>query len=333
MLQPAPAMTPLLSNTQRYLSALLPGQVSAASAWQTPSLPYFLLNAFELAQLQVHGHPVVLAESKGVTSQQTLHKMLSRLRGVVGCRVLYVTSRLSAHQRRRFLDERVEFVVPNSQLFAPSLALNLTESASPSSPHAELLVLGHATQAMLLRLLLSGDRSMPTRSLARELGYSPMTASRANRELESARLATNEKVGSVSVLTLTDSHRAVWERAQPLMRTPVAKRLHAVGPTGGLRIAGETALAENTLLVHPSETVYAIGQNDWRLIESEFTISPEADADTFELQVWNYRPLPWGETLCVDPLSLLLSLRDEVDERVQISLEELERDTWERLKG
>jgi hypothetical protein len=35
----------------------------------------------------------------------------------------------------------------------------------------------------------------------------------------------------------------------------------------------------------------------------------------------------------VDPLSLILSLRDEVDERVQISLEELERNTWERLRG
>lgn len=326
-------MIPLLSNTHRYLSALLPGQVSAASAWKAPSLPYFLLNAFELAQLQVNGHPVILAASKDVTSQQTLHKMLLRLRGVAGCRVLYVTSRLSAHQRRRFLDERIEFVVPDSQLFAPSLALNLAENASPSSPHAELLMLGHATQAMLLRLLLSGERSMPTRSLAQELGYSPMTASRANRELESARLATIKKVGSVSVLSLEDSHRAVWERAQPLVRTPVAKRLHAVGPTAGLRIAGETALAEHTLLVHPSETVFAIGQNDWRLIESEFTISPEADADTFELQVWNYRPLPWGDTLSVDPLSLLLSLRDEVDERVQITLEELERNTWERLKG
>jgi hypothetical protein len=117
------------------------------------------------------------------------------------------------------------------------------------------------------------------------------------------------------------------------MRTPITKQLHVVGPTAPLKFAGETALAELTLLVHPSETVYAIGQNDWRSIVHEFTISPEAEADTVELQVWNYRPLPWGNGPCVDPLSLILSLRDESDERVRISLEELESNTWERSRG
>ena len=331
-LHPGAKMHTSLLSTHLYLSELLPGEVSEVLPWKHPALPYFLLDAFDLAQLHVHGHPVILAASREVTPQQTLRKMLARLRGIAGCRVLYVAPHLSTYERSRLLGERVEFVVPGRQLFAPSLALSLAEGVSASAPPSEVLVLAHATQAMLISLLLSGEASTSTRTLARQLGYSPMTASRANRELEAAGLVTIERAGSASVLTLTDTHQSTWERAKPLMRTPVAKRLHAVGPTSLLRTAGETALAELTLLVHPSESVYAIGQNDWREIEAEFTIIPEADAGTFKLQVWSYRPLPWGDAPSVDPLSLILSLRGEVDERVQISLEELENSTWERLK-
>lgn len=332
MLHRDTAMPTSLLSTHRYLSELLPGQVSDVSPWEHPTLPYFLLDAFDLAQLHVHGHPVILAAGKEATPQNTLHKMLARLQAIAGCRVLYVAPQLSSYQRSRLLGDRVEFVVPGRQLFAPSLALSLAEGVSASAPPSEVLVLAHATQAMLISLLLSGGVSTSTRALARKLGYSPMTASRANRELEAAGLVTIERTGSASVLTLTDTHQSTWERAKPLMRTPVAKQLHAAGPATLFRTAGETALAELTLLVHPSETVYAIGQNDWREIEAEFTIFPEADAGTFKLQVWSYRPLPWGDAPSVDPLSLILSLRDEVDERVQISLEELENNTWERLK-
>ena len=329
-------MSPLIDGTQRYLADLLPGAVSAVRAWDSSTLPFFLRDTFELGQLRVHGHEVILAAAKAPQSQQTLHRLLSRLRDVAQTRVMYVVGHLTPYERKRLLSERVEFVVPDSQLHAPSLALVLRERPTTSAPHPEVLSLGPATQAVLLPLLHNDGGDLTTRAIARKLGYSPMTASRANRELEAAGLVRVHKMGSRSTLALAGWRSEVWAQAKPLMRSPVTKELHVAGPvpghTGLLKLAGETALAELTLLSAPAEPVFAIGANDWRAYGSEFDLREQAESDTFKLQVWSYHPSLWEDRTTVDPLSLTLSLQDVFDDRVQIALDELESNTWQGSK-
>lgn len=326
----------LIDDAQRYLADLLPGDVSDVGIWEARALPYLLQDAFELGELDVHGHKVILATARTPQPQQTLQRLLFRLRDATQQRVLYVAPHLTTYERRRLLAERVEFVVPNSQLYAPSLALDLRERPATSAPLPEVLCLGPATQAVLLTLLLLESDSMATLAIARKLGYSPMTASRANRELEAAGLAHVSKAGSHSMLSLVGSPSHVWARAKPLMRSPVAKELHvaAIPPVhaGLLKLAGETALAELTLLAAPEELVLAIGANDWRAHGSAFEVREQADADTVKLQVWSYHPWLWQNGDTVDPLSLTLSLQHVFDDRVQIALDELERITWQRSK-
>ncbi|WP_282295449.1 winged helix-turn-helix transcriptional regulator [Stenotrophomonas sp. PS02289] len=326
-------MSLLIDGAQRYLADLLPGDVSDVRALKLPTLPYFLQDAFELGQLRVHGHEVVLAAAKTAQSQQTLHRMLSRLRDAAQSRVLYVAGHLTSYERKRLLSERVEFVVPDSQLHAPSLALDLRERPTTSAPRSEVLSLGPATQAVLLTLLLNDGGDMTTRAIARKLGYSPMTASRANRELEAAGLVRVYKQGSSSMLALAGSRSEMWAHAKPLMRSPVTKELHLAGPVPertGLKLAGESALAELTLLSPPAEPVFAIGPSDWRTYGSEFNLREQAESDTFKLQIWSYNPWLWENRATVDPLSLTLSLQDVFDDRVQIALDELESSAWER---
>jgi hypothetical protein len=66
--------------------------------------------------------------------------------------------------------------------------------------------------------------------------------------------------------------------------------------------------------------------------ETGFEILPEQLAGASEWQLWHYNPALAPDSEKVDPLSLTLSLQDEVDERderVQLALEELkERFPW-----
>jgi hypothetical protein len=314
----------LLLNARGYLAELLPGDVSSIEHWKSTPLPYFLLDSFDLAQLRVHRHQVILAASKAAISQQILHRMLRRISGIADCRVLYVAGHLSAYERKRLLAERVEFVVPGSQLFAPSLAINLRENTATSPPLSQVLVLTPATQAVLLTLLLSDKDSVQPLATARSLGYSPMTASRIIRELEAAGLAKASRIGSKSLITLAHNHFTAWQQAKPLMRSPVTKQLHVTGPTDGLTLAGESALAALTLLNDPQEAVYAIHRDLWRASKSNFTVHPFAELNTFSLQIWSYAPSLLDGGSIVDPLSLISSLEGEEDERVQIAMEELE---------
>ena len=138
------------------------------------------------------------------------------------------------------------------------------------------------------------------------------------------------------MLALVESPLNVWARARPLMRSPVTKELHIATPApehaGLLKLAGESALAELTLLVPPEERVIAIGPNDWQACRSVFDLREQADADTVKLQIWSYHPWLWENGNTVDPLSLTLSLQNVFDDRVQIALDELERFTWQRSK-
>ena len=51
---------------------------------------------------------------------------------------------------------------------------------------------------------------------------------------------------------------------------------------------------------------------------------PEAEPGALQLELWNYSPALVPDTSLVDPLSLILSLHSDGDDRVQQALAELE---------
>jgi hypothetical protein len=45
-----------------------------------------------------------------------------------------------------------------------------------------------------------------------------------------------------------------------------------------------------------------------------------------ELQLWSYQPDMVGKSTMVDPLSLWISLKEDVDPRIQMALDEMMRE-------
>lgn len=329
-------MDDLSIAAHRYLNSLLPGQVEPLRPWRGPSVPFFLSDTFTLSELSVHNQRVVLAATKDSIAPLSLRKMLERLRHIAGSRVLYVTSKMSSYERKRLLDERLEFLVPGSQFYAPTLGIDLRESFSLSAASSEVLQLGPSSQAALISILLKRSGRKAASDISTHLGNSAMTTSRAARELEAAGLIEVRKNKQRQILALNGSREDVWERARPLMRTPVMKTVYVEFPQligrEEVRLAGETALAEQTMLVPPKNAVVAIGKGDWKRVRDGFSLVPEPDIKAITMQVWAYSPAINNSPDFVDPLSLILSLQHEPDERVQIALEELESDTWKKLK-
>ena len=91
-------------------------------------------------------------------------------------------------------------------------------------------------------------------------------------------------------------------------------------------LAGESALASATLLAEPAHPVYAISAEQWKRAQQlgmRALPSPEPGACLW--QIWRYDPDISPLDGSVDPLSLMLSLRNERDERVQQALNEFEK--------
>lgn len=89
--------------------------------------------------------------------------------------------------------------------------------------------------------------------------------------------------------------------------------------------AGITALSYYSMLASPRQESLAVSLHEWKSIkiESPENYATEDDPETVNVEIWTYDPALFSVDGYVDPLSLYLSLRNHVDERIEAALEEM----------
>ena len=333
-----------LDAAARYLQGLLPDMVRELEPWSTSkarTLPHFLTSLFGLAEIDLLGNRVLLAKVLTQAEPMPPSRLIAqvhRLAEKAALRVVLVLSGVSPYIRSRLIESRVDFVVPGSQLFAPSFLMSLRErDTSPPVPLPVGEQLSHPAQAVLIAALLRPDfeeRDIPGSvqwsplDLAREAGYSRMTASRVARELVAANLVSAEREGRETSLRFLMTRRSLWEAALPRLRSPVL-RTTSIGkgglanlPADDCRAAGETGLSVLTELAAPARPVAAIPR-DYLRRHSEPEWLPAAGEGYADVQHWAYSTRLGGAGTVVDPLSLYLSLQGQGDPRLDGALRDL----------
>ena len=322
----------LVAATRKYLNEVLGIPTPQEKPWaQVSGLPYFLQDAFQFVELELLGHPVVLAITPSNQKQSLgdIRTRLDKVREQGKQPVVFVTDALASYERKRLIEQKVPFIVPGNQLYLPDLGLDLREHFRQRAPSTGA-ALSPSTQAILISALLNEPQAtdwQPAR-LATDMGYTPMTLSRAVRELKAAGLATTHKVGRSQYLHRELPPREIWEMARPLLRSPVRRTVWAVSntlPAGRQwRLAGLSALARDSMLTEPQQSVYATTFAQWReALQAGAREAPEPSDAAQALELWLYDPALVPGRTTVDPLSLTLSLQDSTDERVLQALDEL----------
>lgn len=306
-------------------------------------LPPFLRELYDLAEVALFGRTCLLliARGKEELSPTQVEKHRQMLAGRHDDPVVYVADHMSAYQRKRLIERQVPFLVPQTQMYLPFLAIDLRERFD--RPKTERARMRPATQAALIYWCYHGVSSAETPGiLGKRLGYTKMSASRVFDELESLFREHDafrvESVGRERRVRCSLGGRELWEAAEPFMRSPVTKR-HTIFRSW-LKdrekppLAGLSALAERTQLMPPQEAVYAMTarQAGWRSKREPTRLGGGAD-EPVTLEIWRYNPMlhadryeDWPTT--ADPLSVYLSLKKEdesPDERVGAALKDLVR--------
>jgi len=294
-------------------------------------LPYFLQNAFDVRELKLLDQQVLLAIDKRLDKPglANVRGQMDKLRQLAGMPVLYVTRALASYERKRLIEQQVPFLVPGNQLYLPDLGIDLREyfrkpTAAPDT------ALSPATQAMLITVLLCQPwrADWQPAEVVSDLGYTAMTLSRAIKELTAAGIATLHTEGRARWLHTERTAAETWERAKPLLRSPIKRRVW-VRPLPKwkpphLKLAGLSALARYSMLSDPRWPSYAVSPSQWRTATGVGIESlPVPMPDACEWEVWHYNPALFPDSETVDPLSLTLSLQGNKDERVQLALDEL----------
>ncbi len=290
------------------------------------SLPAFLRETYAFMAAKVLGAQCLFLVDRAVhpITPAAIRKHIFEVRKRWEGEVVYVADRIDSSRRKQLIDQQVPFVVPGTQVYLPMLGIDLREHFRSVLGAPESL--GPAAQAVFLHALNGvDDKAFSAQETAVSLGYSSMSMSRAFDELEITGLGRRSSAGKRRPMELAGARRDLWEKALPLLRSPVAESLPMPrdlldGPAAGL-----TALASYTSLAEPRMPVIAVSSATWRAIRNKLAHGQlsETGSPLVEVEAWMYPPKAIAHGPVVDRLSLYLSLRGTTDERVEAAMGEL----------
>jgi len=323
---------------QRYLTEVLGDpDIKVHRLDAEANLPYYLTDAFRLSKVSLFGHDILLANPRqdhadpSINRPMQLRKAMDALKNATGRSAAYLCQALAAYERIRLIKQQVPFIVPGNQLYLPILLLDLREHfVTPRVRRPSHLT--PTTQAFFLtalQLVDEKDPSIAASAIGRMLQITPTSVTRAIRDLCAADLITDEgTLNRNTYFKLAGPPADLWKRAQPLLQSPVKRRIW-VNPRSNKDVlqgpqAGITALAKKTMLSDIGTWTRACTAKEWaKAITMGLEMMPGPYPDASEWEIWSYPPTLSHESGEIDLLSHYLSLRDSRDERVQIALHEL----------
>jgi len=326
----------LLSRLETYLNNVLGASVSSVEWKGARSIPLFLREQYRYYFIDLLNTPCVLMVANGAEdfTPATVFKQWKAVGEFWSNETIYVTEACSSYNRKRLIEHKVPFIVPDNQMYIPMLGMDLREyfkthhapKGSYLSPMSQLLVLMAIINDNL-------DGKSPS-EYAKLLDCAAMSMTRAARELESMELVRIYKNGRKQQIKFNAARKDLWQMAKEKMVNPVRRRIWVKSVPDhwqGL-LAGESALARYSMIGEPTYPVYAITSSDWKSMNRNMTVEeiPHPESSCAQFELWRYSPERLAEGECVDRYSLWLSMQDSKDERIAMALEDLmEANAWQ----
>jgi hypothetical protein len=290
----------------------------------TTALPLFLREQFEFADVELFGHRMLLAVERtppDELSASEYARNAAMLRQGLGQNVVLVMAKLPSYVRNRLVREGVPFIVPGAQMFLPMVMVDLRERFSKAASRVQDKLSPVSQLVVIYQILREPVAHIPLAQLGKRLAYSPQALSFAQEELQNSNLCDVRRAGKMVFLEFRLGGKALWEKAEPLMASPVRRTqwVRWGQPRARAVVSGTTALSRLSMLAEDAVPTY--GLRDRELVAAFkkgelLGCSGSDDADA-RMESWKYDPWVLAENGVADPCSLYLSLRRSGDERVQ----------------
>ncbi|WP_116894798.1 hypothetical protein [Pseudomonas savastanoi] len=332
-------MPVLLDDIKGYLESTvgLEAHLQAATGLK---VPFHIKDAYKLVYLALMVGPkskqklpmlLLLPVENKYPGAVTLGKHIAQVQKATDKVVVYVCQSLSVPERRSLIANNINFIQPGYQMFIPELAMDLRESVRTRRNEDDVSALLPAAQAMVLARLYEGwdsDTIFTSSAIMGEFKYSRVTLAKViDQLLKLGIIHPAQSHGFKNSYSFGAPPSGVFKKVRHFMRSPVKRKIgiNIVLRTGnGVFLAGETALAKLTMLAEPAQPVFGMTkkQFDAMVEEQTFKVTDSIDEIRAWVEIWAYRSLREGKNIA-DEASLLLSLEDIPDERVQLALDEL----------
>lgn len=294
-------------------------------------LPRYLTGLYRIQKASLGKITVFLMYPRTELEQvDSVRKHIRELQKLESIPAVLMLNRMTGRQRERFIDAGIPFIVDGKQIYLPFMGTCLQERCDGVIEAGEHLT--PSAQMLLLYYIYQNKEVMNTSDAVSALGLTATSISRASRELEDAKLLRSRRCGIQKEISADLSGEELWNKAYPMLRSPVTRTLYIPREIGSqLLPGGYSALAQYSMLNPPALPCCA-AYRDKKLSEQAADELVDSDAQ-MEIQFWKYDPKSLAAGNCVDPLSLALSLKDDPDERVEAEVEEMLETFWKEKYG
>lgn len=309
-----------------YISEVLNLQVTYTEWAFTKDMPYLISDRYEIRKVTIGSAPALLLKLKAEFPPiSTLQKHIARIQKVESVPAILELDSISRYRRDALIKAGIPFVVPGKQLYLPFLGAVLSERFDPEPVETEKLL--PSAQVLFFYYLYSKQDRIHMSSAVKELQYSAMSISRAAKQLVQTELFEEHKEGVQKTLIAKHDRKEMFNRMQSHLITPVKRRMYISKELvpADCMLAGYSAMAQYSMLNEPAVSCYATDCSA-KLNGNAALANAETQA---EVEIWKYDPGVLSFDHMVDPLSLVMSLQENMDERTEEAIEELLEKFWE----
>lgn len=292
------------------------------------ALPLYVAGNYEIDEAIVSNNRFIVMSPIGdLPTLPAMKKHIEKIQKIDDVPVAFYLKNLSDFRRKGMLESNIPFMT-EKQVFLPFIGTLLMEEKNNALYKEKFMF---STQQLFLMYLYNRQNKLYVANVGKKLPYSAMTLSRAVKQLEASDLFLVYKDGVNKVIESKYDRRELFERAKPFLLDPVWKYgyIEKSRIDENMVLASESALAKNSML-NPSKLItYAIDEQkmDINQMENEL-VDPNKQ---IRLELWGYDPKLFSDDNVADGLSVALSLREIVDERIEEAIDEcIERELNEK---
>lgn len=232
--------------------------------------------------------------------------------------VIFVFEKIVSYNIQRLVRQRVNFIIPQKQMFIPDLLIDL-------KPHKDVQdntnghISGIAQSIILFHLQIKSLEGKSAYEIAELFKVSYANVNRAIRWLKENAVIT--LIGKkTKYIAFRNEKKQLWEMVLPLLESPIERIVYTdMAVNGNFFISGVNALSEYSMINRENRESYAISKEDF----CTQRLQTDKQHGAHRIEIWRYNPNFLSRNGIVDKLSLYLALKDTEDERIEIELENM----------
>ncbi len=294
------------------------------------ALPNYIYERYRMQRVTLDETDVIFVYPKGdLDAVNIVKKHIDRIQKAGNAPAVLVLMQITYRQKEYLIREHIPFIVDGKQIYLPFMGTYLQERCNEDRPQTDTML--PSAQLLLLYYIYHGCGELQTNEAVQKLHFTSTSISRASRQLEAMGLIHNEKRGIQKVIFSELKPEALFHKAEAHLRNPVKRTVYVSRSSisQDLLLSGYSALSEYSMLNPPQVFSFATDSLDlWGKTASKTLQNSEYQC---ALQLWRYDPKKLTGRKTVDELSLALSLRDDKNERIEESIDEMLNQVWREI--